>query len=118
MSSADVGNKRPHISLSALKPLAPYAFAHRTRIALSLIALAVASVATLIVPIAVRRMIDYGFSAADVGLIRAYFLAMIGVVTVLALASGARYYLVMTLGERVVADLRADLFTHLTRLRR
>ena len=41
---------------------------------------------------------------------------MIGVVAVLALASGARYYLVMTLGERVVADLRADLFSHLTRL--
>ena len=41
---------------------------------------------------------------------------MIGVVAVLALASGARYYLVMTLGERVVAGLRADLFSHLTRL--
>ncbi len=41
---------------------------------------------------------------------------MIGVVAVLALASGARYYLVMTLGERVVADLRSDLFAHLTRL--
>ena len=61
-------------------------------------------------------MIDFGFSDANAGLIRAYFLAMIGVVAVLALASGARYYLVMTLGERVVADLRADLFTHLTRL--
>ena len=61
-------------------------------------------------------MIDFGFSDANAGLIRVYFLAMIGVVAVLALASGARYYLVMTLGERVVADLRADLFTHLTRL--
>ena len=61
-------------------------------------------------------MIDFGFSDSNVGLIRAYFLAMIGVVAVLALASGARYYLVMTLGERVVADLRADLFSHLTRL--
>ena len=61
-------------------------------------------------------MIDFGFSDSNAGLIRAYFLAMIGVVAVLALASGARYYLVMTLGERVVADLRADLFTHLTRL--
>jgi ATP-binding cassette subfamily B protein len=83
---------------------------------LALVALIVASVATLIVPIAVRRMIDFGFSDANASLIRVYFLAMIGVVAVLALASGARYYLVMTLGERVVADLRADLFTHLTRL--
>jgi ATP-binding cassette subfamily B protein len=114
MSSADTGSKRSRVSLGALKPLAPYAFAHRTRIVLALIALAIASAATLVVPIAVRRMIDFGFSDSNAGLIRAYFLAMIGVVAVLALASGARYYLVMTLGERVVADLRADLFSHLT----
>src|ERR1700723_860232 len=116
MSSADTGSKRSRVSLGALKPLAPYAFAHRTRILLALIALAIASAATLVVPIAVRRMIDFGFSDANAGLIRAYFLAMIGVVAVLALASGARFYLVMTLGERVVADLRGDLFAHLTRL--
>jgi ATP-binding cassette, subfamily B, bacterial len=116
MSSADAGSKRSRVTLGALKPLAPYAFAHRARIVLALIALAIASAATLVVPIAVRRMIDFGFSDANAGLIRAYFLAMIGVVAVLALASGARYYLVMTLGERVVADLRADLFSHLTRL--
>ena len=41
---------------------------------------------------------------------------MMGVVAVLALASGARFYFVTTLGERVVAELRADLFAHLTRL--
>jgi ATP-binding cassette, subfamily B, bacterial len=116
MSSADAGSKRSRGSLAALKPLAPYAFAHRGRIALALVALVIASAATLVVPIAVRRMIDFGFSDSNAGLIRAYFLAMIGVVAVLSLASGARYYLVMTLGERVVADLRADLFTHLTRL--
>jgi ATP-binding cassette subfamily B protein len=116
MSSADAGSKGSRVSLGALRPLAPYALVHRTRIVLALIALAIASAATLVVPVAVRRMIDYGFSDANAGLIRAYFLAMIGVVAVLALASGARYYLVMTLGERVVADLRADLFTHLTRL--
>jgi ATP-binding cassette subfamily B protein len=116
MSSADPGSKRSRSSLAALKPLAPYVFAHRGRIALALIALTIASAATLVVPIAVRRMIDFGFSDSNAGLIRAYFLAMIGVVAVLALASGARYYLVMTLGERVVADLRADLFAHLTRL--
>jgi ATP-binding cassette subfamily B protein len=115
-SAADAGSKRSRVSLGALRPLAPYAFAHRGRIGLALIALTIASAATLVVPIAVRRMIDFGFSHSNASLIRAYFLAMIGVVAVLALASGARYYLVMTLGERVVADLRADLFSHLTRL--
>ncbi|HEY1781885.1 MAG TPA: ABC transporter transmembrane domain-containing protein [Roseiarcus sp.] len=116
MSSAANGAKRSRSSLGALRPLAPYALKHRTRIVLALIALSVASGATLVVPVAVRRMIDFGFSASNAGIIRAYFLAMIGVVAVLALASGARYYLVMTLGEGVVADLRADLFTHLTSL--
>jgi ATP-binding cassette subfamily B protein len=116
MSSATAGSKRSRVSLGALKPLAPYALVHRSRIVLALAALTIASAATLVVPVAVRRMIDFGFSDANAGLIRAYFLAMIGIVAVLALASGARYYLVMTLGERVVADLRADLFSHLTRL--
>ena len=115
-SPADAGSKTSRASLGALRPLAPYALVHRVRIGLALVAITVASAATLVVPVAVRRMIDFGFSADNAGLIHAYFLALIGVVAVLALASGARYYLVMTLGEGVVADLRADLFTHLTRL--
>ena len=56
------------------------------------------------------------FARSNPGLISAYFAALIGVVALLALASGTRYYLVTTLGERVVADLRGDLFAHLTRL--
>ena len=115
-SSAGDGAKPRRSSLAALKPLLPYALAHKARIAAAFIALVVASAATLIVPVAVRRMVDFGFSDANAGFIRAYFFAMLGVVATLALASGARYYLVVTLGERVVADLRADLFAHLTRL--
>ncbi len=111
----DRGAKR-RAPLHALKPLLPYAFAHRGRIAAGLVALALASAAMLVVPIAVRRMVDFGFSAQNAGMIRVYFLGMMGVVAVLALASGARFYFVTTLGERVVADLRADLFAHLTRL--
>ncbi len=113
---SDTSNRPARASLTALRPLLPYALIYRGRIAGALIALIVASGATLVVPIAVRRMIDYGFSEQRAGLIHAYFIAMIGVVAVLALASGLRYYFVMTLGERVVADLRGDLFAHLTRL--
>ena len=104
------------VSLNALRPLLPYALKHRGRIAGAFAALLVASGATLVVPIAVRLMIDRGFSGDHAGLIHAYFVALIGVVAILSLASGARYYLVMTLGERIVADLRGDLFAHLTRL--
>ncbi len=108
--------KPARVSLNALRPLLPYALVHRGRILAAFVALIVASAATLVVPIAVRLMIDRGFSDAHSGLIHFYFGALIGVVAVLALASGSRYYLVMTLGERVVADLRGDLSAHLTRL--
>ncbi len=110
------GAVAPRGSLKALKPLMPYVRRYRGRIFLGILALAVASAATLVVPEAVRRLVDFGFSEDRAGLINAYFSAMVAVVAVLALASGARYYLVMTLGERVVADLRSDLYAHLTRL--
>jgi ATP-binding cassette subfamily B protein len=107
---------RPRASLKALLPLAPYALRRRGRVLAALGALVVASAATLTVPVAVRGMIDHGFSGESAGAIDLYFAAMVAVVGVLAVASGLRYYLVMTLGERVVADLRSDVFKHLLRL--
>ncbi|MFZ4530395.1 MAG: ABC transporter transmembrane domain-containing protein [Alsobacter sp.] len=103
-------------SLRALQPLLPYALRYRGRIAMALVALVIAAMATLAIPLAVRRMVDYGFSPEGIDLIDRYFSVMIGVVAVLAVASAARYYLVMTLGERVMADVRTAVFAHLTRL--
>ena len=60
-SAADAESKTSRSSLGALRPLAPYAFVYRVRIGLALVALIIASAATLVVPIAVRRMIDFGF---------------------------------------------------------
>jgi ATP-binding cassette subfamily B protein len=102
--------------LRPLLALAPYVGRYRGQALAALVALVVASAATLVVPLAVRRMIDFGFSAEGIALINNYFAVMIAVVVVLALASAARYYLVITLGERIVADLRRDVFNHLTSL--
>src|SRR5690242_19638993 len=102
--------------LRPLRLLVPYVTRYRGRVAAALVALLVASIATLIVPPAVRRMIDFGFASERIGLINQYFGWMIVVVAVLALASASRYYLVTTLGERVVADVRAAVFAHLTEL--
>jgi ATP-binding cassette, subfamily B, bacterial len=102
-----------------LKPLAlllPYVARYRLRVLAAFAALLTASLATLAVPIAVRRMIDFGFSAEKIGLIDSYFAVLIVVAAVLAGASALRYYLVTTLGERIVADLRSDVFAHLTSL--
>lgn len=102
--------------LSALMAIVPYAARYRGRVFLALIALLFASGATLAVPLAVRRVIDIGFSPDKVGQINATFVGLVAVVGVLSLASASRYYLVMTLGERVVADLRSAVFAHLASL--
>ena len=102
--------------LRPLVSLLPYLARYRWHALAALCALVVAAVTTLVVPIAVRRMIDFGFSRDSATLIDSYFTVLIAVVAVLALASAARFYLVTTLGERIVADLRNDVFAHLTAL--
>ncbi|MET0720670.1 MAG: ABC transporter ATP-binding protein/permease, partial [Tardiphaga sp.] len=102
--------------LQPLLALAPYVARYRGRAALAFISLTVAAITTLVVPIAVRRMIDFGFSPEGIALINSYFSVMIAIVAVLAAASASRYYLVMTIGERIVADIRRDVFAHLVSL--
>jgi len=115
--TSDITPTRPQrSSLKALLPLLPFAMRYRGRIVAALVALTLAAGTTLVIPLAVRRMIDYGFSVEGAGLIDKYFAMMIVVVTLLAAASASRYYLVMTLGERVVADIRTAVFDHLTKL--
>ena len=108
--------EKRNLNLRPLASLVPYVKRYRWRAIFTLAALILAAVTTLIVPIAARRMIDFGFSARGVALIDPYFLVMIGVAAALAVASALRYYLVNTLGERIVADLRGDVFAHLTSL--
>jgi ATP-binding cassette, subfamily B, bacterial len=103
-------------TFGSLKALIPFALAYKGRIAVALLALLVASGATLIVPLAVRSVIDQGFSQQNGALITSYFVGLMGVVAVLALSSSLRYYCVITLGERIVADLRNAVFRHLTTL--
>jgi ATP-binding cassette, subfamily B, bacterial len=102
--------------LRPLLALAPYIARYRGRALLALVALTVAALTTLLVPVAVRRMIDFGFTPKGIELINSYFSLMIAVVAVLAFASSARFYLVKTIGERIVADLRRDVFAHLISL--
>src|SRR6266853_3990808 len=101
-------------SVRPLIGLIPFVARYKGRAVAALIALVVAAVATLAVPLAVRRMIDNGFDAHRAGLIDEYFGVMILVVAVLAGASAMRYYLVTMIGERVVADLRDAVFERIT----
>jgi len=112
-------NAAPAVRTARLRPLlalAPYMARYRGRVTLAFISLTVAAITTLVVPVAVRRMIDFGFTPEGIARINSYFSVMIAVVGVLALASASRFYLVMTIGERIVADLRRDVFAHLMSL--
>jgi len=118
-AAGPAGPPEPAARRARLRPLMrlmPFVARYKGRATAALIALLVASVATLAVPVAVRRMIDLGFSRERIGLIDEYFAVMIAVVAVLAAASAMRYFLVTTLGERVVADLRRAVFERLTLL--
>jgi len=96
--------------------LKPYVLRSPLILAGALIALVVSAGAMLTVPMAVRRMIDFGFGAQDGQLIDQYFMMLIAIGCVLAVASASRFYLINWLGERVVADVRSDVFRHLTKL--
>ena len=85
--------------------------AHRGLFVAWLLALACSSTATLSLPVAFRRMIDQGF-ASGANIDRAFVLLFV-VALALALATAARFYFVSLLGERVVADLRGQLYAHL-----
>ncbi|MGI9462979.1 MAG: ABC transporter transmembrane domain-containing protein [Aestuariivirgaceae bacterium] len=102
--------------LRPLRRLMPLVLQYRGRVLLALISLLMAAFATLVVPLAVRRVIDNGFSDANAGFVDQYFAMMLVVVAMLALASAARFYFVTWIGERVVADLRDAVFGKLMAL--
>ncbi|MGE0500924.1 MAG: ABC transporter transmembrane domain-containing protein [Rhizobiaceae bacterium] len=103
-------------ALRPLRALAPYVLRYRGMVFAALVFLALAAAATLSLPLAVRRMIDHGFAGSDPAFIANYFSMLVVIAALLAVASAARYYFVITLGERVVADLRRDVFRHVTTL--
>lgn len=105
-------SKQPSLrKLGSLTTLWPFVRRHSGLFAAWLLALAVSSVATLSLPMAVRQMIDNGFSGG--GQINQAFALLFIVAVVLALATAARFFFVSVLGEKVVADLRGRLYGHL-----
>lgn len=109
--------RRPRArNMRPLRALIPFIAQYPLMIAAAFMALIVATAATLAMPVAVRFMIDNGFSNADASSIDRYFLAMLVVAIVLGLASATRFFFVSWLGERVTADLRAAVYNHITKL--
>ncbi len=102
--------------MSSLRALLPFLRPYPGLVTGWLAFLALSSSATLVLPVAVRLMIDHGFGADNAGHIDRWFFGLFAVALVLALATAGRFFCISLLGERVVADLRRRVFSHLTLL--
>jgi ATP-binding cassette, subfamily B, bacterial len=109
MARDDKAEARPSSKqVGALRGLAPFLKPYRGMTSLAVAALIVTAGMSLLLPLAVRRVVD-GFNE-DVALLDQYFAAALGLAALLALGTGVRYYFVTKLGERVVADIRRAVF--------
>ena len=90
--------------LAALGGLWPFMRPYRSKLAMAFVLLCLGSVAMLAVPLALRNLVDHGFTAGAA--INGYFLALFGIALFWGVAVAGRFYYVSWIGERVTADLR------------
>ncbi|MEM9581464.1 MAG: ABC transporter transmembrane domain-containing protein, partial [Pseudomonadota bacterium] len=95
--------------LGALRSLVPFVLPYGVTLVAALVALVTTAAISLVLPLAVRRVVD-GFETSAAELLDGYFLAALGIAGLMAVGSGLRFYLVTRLGERVVADIRRAVF--------
>ena len=103
-------------NLKPLRALVPFIRPYYGTLFLAMGALLIASGAFLLTPIAVRYVIDFGFTSEDAATIDRYFFYLLGVVILLGLFGAARAYFLTWLGERVVADIRDAVYRHAIRM--
>ncbi len=103
-------------NLAKLKVLWRFVGRHPGHLTGFLLSLCLASGATLWLPQAFRQVIDKGFSAANAASLNSHFLFMGGIVLLMAVATAVRFYFVTWIGERVVADVRTAVHSHLLTL--
>lgn len=103
-------------SIKYLRQIIPFLTPYRGRIFLAFCLLATASVIQLSMPVAMRFAIDNGFSNENTESINYYFIALLGLACVFALFSALRFYFVMWNGERIVADIRSQVYNHIIKM--
>src|SRR5262252_7912522 len=99
-------------NIAALRPLIGYIAPYRARVVGAAVALLIAAATVLGLGAGLRFLIDRGFVGSDPALLDRAVLILLGVVAVMAVASYSRFYLVSWIGERVIADLRRDVYAH------
>ncbi len=117
MKATDTG--KPAKNVRSLSGLLPFLRPYRGRIVLAALFLILAAVSTLVLPVALKSLIDMGLVASDPGqrvmALREHFFALFGVGAALGVFSAARFYMVSWLGERVTADLRNAVYAHVVK---
>lgn len=86
------------------------------QIAIAGLALITTSAATIAIPYGFRQVIDRGFVPGHAEAVASSFHYLLMIVVVLAIATAVRFYYVSWLGERVVADIRTSVQSHLLTL--
>ena len=102
-------------SARPLRAIVPFIRPYLGRLILALLVLVAASAAVLSLPVALRYLIDFGLTSGDAATINRYFAIFLGVVALFASLGALRFYLIMWLGERVVADIRNQVYSHVIR---
>ncbi|PTR30020.1 ATP-binding cassette subfamily B protein [Luteibacter sp. OK325] len=103
-------------NIGALRNLWPFLKPNKGLAIGWLVFLGISSSASLLLPVALRHIIDKGFLAASLATINGTFLALFGLAVVLAIATAARYFFIALLGERSLAALRTSLYRHVINL--
>ncbi|HEV7802479.1 MAG TPA: ABC transporter transmembrane domain-containing protein [Burkholderiales bacterium] len=106
----------PRGDVSQLLRLGRFLKPYRGRVAIALVALVVAASCVLALGQGMRHVIDAGFGGSDQRLLNVGLLAVVTVAFILAAATWTRFYLMMSVGERVIADLRQAVFAHVVSL--
>jgi ATP-binding cassette subfamily B protein len=102
--------------LQPLRKLLPFMLRYPWQLGLTVAFLLISTIASLAIPAALGGAIDQGFVAQNLENVGRYGWLIIGIAAVMAAASGARFYFISVIGERVLADLRQAVFAHLLHL--
>ena len=102
--------------LQGLMGVARFLVPYRWRIVAAMLALIVAAVSVLALGQGLKVVIDNGFGSRDATQLNATLAFVIGVAILMSLATFARFHLMMSTGERVIADIRRAVFGHVLTL--
>jgi ATP-binding cassette subfamily B protein len=116
MADPSIPDRPKARSLKPLRALWPYLKPYRGTICLALLALLTASGAMLALPVALRYLIDEGMSTGSTETVNRYFIAFLAAAGAFGVFAALRFYLVTWLGERVIADLRSDVYSRVIRM--